>query len=146
RIGGPGVKLSWLAGGGLFRWLTRGVVVGALLLVLGLRYLFGVHIILSALAGFSLLLAGLLVVFLLTLSGRIRIELWPGRRGYRAAPARRGPRGRGATSIGGRGCARCPPPHGATPWPSRPVRSPSSSRWRSIPSSPSAPSSSSSPR
>ena len=69
------MKLGWLAGGGLFRWLTRGVVVGALLLVLGLRYLLGVHIILAALAGFTLLLAGLLVVFLLTLSGRIRIEL-----------------------------------------------------------------------
>lgn len=72
--GGRGVKLSWLAGGGLFRWLTRGALVGSLLLVLALRYLLGVNLILAALAGFTVLLLALLVLGLLAVSGRLTID------------------------------------------------------------------------
>lgn len=71
---GTGVKLSWLAGGGLFRWLSRGLVLGSLLLVLALRYLAGMNVILAALAGFTVLLLGLLALWLLVASGRIRID------------------------------------------------------------------------
>ena len=69
------MKLNWLAGGGPFRWLSRGLVLGSLLLVLALRYLLGVNIIVAALAGFTVLLLGLLVLWLLVTSGRIKIEV-----------------------------------------------------------------------
>ena len=72
--GQAGVKLGWLAGGGLFRWLSRGLVLGSLLLVLALRYLLDLNIILAALVGFTILLVGLLVLWLLVASGRIKIE------------------------------------------------------------------------
>jgi hypothetical protein len=69
-----GVKLGWLAGGGLFRWLSRGLVLGSLLLVLALRYLLDLNIILAAMVGFTVLLVGLLVLWLLVASGRLKIE------------------------------------------------------------------------
>ncbi len=69
-----GVNLGWLAGGGPFRWLSRGLVLGSLLLVLALRYLLDLNIILAALVGFTVLLVGLLVLWLLVASGRIKIE------------------------------------------------------------------------
>ena len=69
------MKLSWLAGGGPFRWLSRGLVLGSLLLVLVLRYLLGVNIIVAALVGFTVLLVGLLVLWLLVTSGRIKVEV-----------------------------------------------------------------------
>ena len=70
-----GVKLGWLAGGGLFRWLSRGLVLGSLLLVLALRYLLDLNIFLAVLTGFTVLLVGLLVLWLLVSSGRIKIEV-----------------------------------------------------------------------
>ena len=70
-----GVKLSDLGGGGLFRWLTRGAVIASLLLTLTLRYLLGVHIVLAATAGFTALLLGLLVIWALTATGRIKIKI-----------------------------------------------------------------------
>ena len=68
------MKLGWLAGGGLFRLLSRGLVLGSLLLVLALRYLLDLNIILAAMVGFTVLLVGLLVLWLLVASGRIKIE------------------------------------------------------------------------
>ena len=68
------MKPGDLAGGGLFRWLTRGLTLGALLLVPALRYLFGVNIILAAMIGFSVLLLGLLVLWALTASGHINVR------------------------------------------------------------------------
>ena len=73
--GVSGVKLGDLGGGGLFRWLTRGAVIASLLLTLTLRYLLGVHIVLAALAGFTALLLGLLVIWALTATGRIKIKV-----------------------------------------------------------------------
>ncbi len=64
-----------LGGGGLFRWLTRGMVVVSLLLTLALRYLLGMHIILAALAGFTALLLGLLVPWVLVVTDRIKVRL-----------------------------------------------------------------------
>jgi hypothetical protein len=74
-LGVSGIKFSDLTGGGAFRWLVRLVVVGAILVVLGLRLLLDVHIVLAILAGTSLLLLGLLVVWLLLISGRVRLKL-----------------------------------------------------------------------
>ena len=62
------------AGGGLFRWLSRGLVLGSLLLVLALRYMLDLNIILAAMVGFTVLLVGLLVLWLLVASGRLKIE------------------------------------------------------------------------
>ncbi len=70
-----GVKLSDLGGGGLFRWLTRGAVAASLLLTIALRYLLDLHIVLAALAGFTGLLLGLLVIWALTATGRIKIKV-----------------------------------------------------------------------
>ena len=70
-----GVRLGWLAGGGLFRWLSRGLVLGSLLMVLALRYLLDLNIFLAVLTGFTVLLVGLLVLWLLVSSGRIKIEV-----------------------------------------------------------------------
>lgn len=69
------MKPEWLAGGGLFRWLSRGLVVASLVLVLVLRFAFNQHIVLAALVGFAVLLTGLMILWLLLLSGRIKIEL-----------------------------------------------------------------------
>lgn len=69
------MKAGDLAGGGLFRWLTRGLTLGAVLLVPALRYLFGLHIIIAAMIGFSVLLLGLLVLWALTASGHIKVKL-----------------------------------------------------------------------
>ena len=69
------MKLGWLAGGGLFRWLSRGLVLGSLLLVLALRYLLDLNIFLAVLTGFTVLLVGLLVLWLLVTSGRIKIKV-----------------------------------------------------------------------
>ncbi len=68
------MDLGWLAGGGAFRWLSRGLVLASVLLVLALRYLLDLNIILAAMVGFTVLLVGLLVLWLLVASGRIKIE------------------------------------------------------------------------
>jgi hypothetical protein len=69
------MKAGDLIGGGLFRWLARGLTLTALLLVPLLRYLFGVPIVIAALIGFSALLLGLLVLWALVASGRIKVEI-----------------------------------------------------------------------
>ncbi|HEX5502157.1 MAG TPA: hypothetical protein VFW96_06015 [Thermomicrobiales bacterium] len=66
--------MGWLAGGGLFRWLTRGILVGSIALLLLLVYVVHLNAILAALIGFTALILGLLVVGLLVMSGRLRVD------------------------------------------------------------------------
>jgi hypothetical protein len=66
--------MGWLAGGGLFRWLTRGIMLGSIALLLLLVYVVHLNAILAALVGFTVLILGLLVVGLLVMTGRIKVE------------------------------------------------------------------------
>jgi hypothetical protein len=66
--------LSDLSGGGPFRWIIRLVVIGSLAVVLALRFLLNVNIFLAILAGTTLLLLGLLVTWLLLVTGRVRVK------------------------------------------------------------------------
>jgi hypothetical protein len=66
--------MSDLAGGGPFRWLVR-LVVGSLLLVLALRFLLHMNIFLALLVGTSVFLVGLLVTWILLITGRVRVKL-----------------------------------------------------------------------
>ena len=70
-----GIKMSDLAGGGPFRWLVRLVVVGSLVLVLALRFLPHMNIFLAILVGTSVFLVGLLVMWILLVTGRVRVKL-----------------------------------------------------------------------
>jgi hypothetical protein len=70
-----GIKMSDLAGGGAFRWLVRLVVVGSLLLILALRFLLHMNIFLAILIGTSVFLLGLLVTWILLVSGRVKVKL-----------------------------------------------------------------------
>lgn len=70
-----GIDLKDLGGGGLFRWLSRGLVFVSLLLVLTLTFLAGVDPIVAALAGFGLLLLGLLALWILVARGYIKVKL-----------------------------------------------------------------------
>ena len=70
-----GIDLKDLGGGGPFRWLSRGLVFLSLLLVLTLTFLAGVDPIIAALAGFGLLLLGLLVLWILVARGHIKVKL-----------------------------------------------------------------------
>lgn len=67
------MKARWLLEGGSFRWLARGIMAGSLALLLALHYLAGVPLILAALAGFTVLLVGLLILYALVVSGRVRV-------------------------------------------------------------------------
>lgn len=69
-----GIKLSDLGSGGAFRWYIRLIVLGSLLIVLGLRLIFDVNIFLALLVGTTLLLLGLLIVWLLLISGRVKVK------------------------------------------------------------------------
>lgn len=69
-----GVKSSDLIGGGPYRWVVRGVLLASIALVLVLRYAFGVHIILAALVGFTVLLIELGIVWALLVSGKIKVK------------------------------------------------------------------------
>lgn len=69
------MKARDLVGGGPFRWLVRVLTLGAVLLVPLLNFLLGINVIISALIGFTVLLLGLLVIWALTATGRIKIEL-----------------------------------------------------------------------
>ena len=69
-----GIKLSDLSGGGPFRWIVRLVVVASLALVLALRFLLNVNIFLAILAGTTLLLLGLVVTWILVVTGRVRVR------------------------------------------------------------------------
>lgn len=69
-----GINLGDL-GGGAFRWLSRGLVFGSLLLVLALIFLLEVNAILAALIGFGALLAGLLILWLLVARGYVKVKL-----------------------------------------------------------------------
>lgn len=74
RVSGVNMKARWLLEGGLFRWLARGIMASSLALLLLLHYLAGLHLILAALAGFSVLLVGLLVLYVLVVTGRIDVS------------------------------------------------------------------------
>lgn len=68
------MKARWLLEGGSFRRLARGIMVGSLALLLALRYLAQVHLFLAALAGFTVLLVGLLILYALVVSGRVKVD------------------------------------------------------------------------
>lgn len=68
------MKARWLLEGGSFRWLSRGIMAASLGLLLALHYLAGLHLILAALAGFTVLLVGLLILYILVVSGRIKVD------------------------------------------------------------------------
>lgn len=69
-----GIKPSDLTGGGSFRWVIRGIVIGSLALVFLLRYAFNLNIFLAVLVSSTVLILGLLVVWLLLISGRMRVK------------------------------------------------------------------------
>ena len=69
------MKARDLVGGGPFRWLVRVLTLGAVLLVPLLNFVLGINVIISALIGFTVLLLGLLIIWALTATGRIKIEL-----------------------------------------------------------------------
>ncbi len=69
-----GIKLSDLGSGGAFRWYIRLIVLGSILIILGLRLLLDLNIFLAILAGSTLLLLGLLVIWLLLITGRVRVK------------------------------------------------------------------------
>jgi hypothetical protein len=69
-----GIKPSDLTGGGAFRWVIRGIVIGSLALVFLLRYVFNLNIFLAVLVSSTVLILGLLVVWLLLISGRMRVK------------------------------------------------------------------------
>ncbi len=70
-------KFHWedLYGGGTYRWLIRGVVLGSLALLLILYRLFHLHILIAILISSTLLFIGLGVTYALFASGRIKIKL-----------------------------------------------------------------------
>jgi len=70
-----GIKMSDLAGGGLFRWLVRLVVGGSLVIILALRLLLHMNIFLAILIGTSVFMLGLLITWLLLISGRVKVKL-----------------------------------------------------------------------
>lgn len=69
-----GIRPSDLTGGGAFRWVIRAVVIGSLLLVFLLRYGFDVNIFLAILASSTVLLLGLLIIWLLLITGRMKVK------------------------------------------------------------------------
>lgn len=69
-----GIQPGDLVGGGPFRWVVRGVLLGAILLVVVLRFVFNVNIFLAALAGFTVLLIELGIVWLLLVNGKIKVK------------------------------------------------------------------------
>jgi hypothetical protein len=70
-----GIKMSDLAGGGPFRWLVRLVVGGSLVIILALRLLLHMNIFLAILIGTSVFMLGLLITWLLLISGRVKVKL-----------------------------------------------------------------------
>lgn len=70
-------KFKWrdLYGGGAFRWLLRAVVFGALAIVVILNRLLNVHIILSLFISSTLFFIGVTVLYVLVLSGRLKVKL-----------------------------------------------------------------------
>ncbi len=69
-----GIKPSDLTGGGAFRWVIRAVVIGSLLLVFLLRYGFDINIFLAILVSSTVLLLGLLIIWFLLISGRMKVR------------------------------------------------------------------------
>lgn len=70
-----GIQPSDLVGGGPYRWVVRGVLFGSILLVLLLRYAFGMNIFLAVLVGFGVLLVELGVVWILLVRGKVKVKL-----------------------------------------------------------------------
>lgn len=70
-----GIQPGDLVGGGPYRWVVRGVVLGSILLVVLLRYVFNVNIFIAALVGFAFLLADLAVVWFLLVRGKVKVKL-----------------------------------------------------------------------
>lgn len=70
-----GIKMSDLAGGGPFRWLVRLIVIASLLLVVGLRFLLHMNIFLAILVGTTAFLVGLVIIWILLVTGRVRVKL-----------------------------------------------------------------------
>jgi hypothetical protein len=70
-------KFNWadLYGGGAFRWLIRGVVLGSLVLLLILYRLLHVNIFVSILISSTVFIVGLTVTYVLFITGRIKIKL-----------------------------------------------------------------------
>jgi len=69
-----GIKPGDLVGGGGFRWLIRGVVLGSLLLVFLLRYGFSMNIFLAILVSTTVLLLGLAIIWILLLTGKMKVK------------------------------------------------------------------------
>lgn len=70
-------KFNWgdLYGGGAFRWLIRAVVLGSLVLLLLLYRLLHVNIFVSILISSTVFIAGLTIIYVLFITGRIKIKL-----------------------------------------------------------------------
>ncbi len=70
-------KFNWgdLYGGGTFRWLIRGVVLGSLALLLILYRLLHINIFVAILISSTVFIVGLTVTYVLFITGRIKIEL-----------------------------------------------------------------------
>jgi hypothetical protein len=64
-----GIKPGDLVGGGGFRWLIRGVVLGFLL-----RYGFSMNIFLAILVSTTVLLLGLAIIWILLLTGKMKVK------------------------------------------------------------------------
>ena len=69
-----GIKPSDLVGGGAFRWMIRAVVIGSLLLLVLLRYAIHLNIFLAILVSSTALLLGLLIIWILLLTGRVKVK------------------------------------------------------------------------
>ena len=69
-----GIKPSDLTGGGAFRWVIRGLVIGSLALIFLLRYALNVNIFIAILISSTILIVGLIIVWLLLVSGRMRVK------------------------------------------------------------------------
>ncbi len=69
-----GIKPSDLTGGGAFRWVIRGLVIGSLALIFLLRYVLNFNIFIAILISSTILIVGLIVVWLLLVSGRMRVK------------------------------------------------------------------------
>ncbi len=69
-----GIQPGDLVGGGPFRWVVRGVVLSSIALVLLLHFAFGMSIFLAAIVGFTVLLIELGIVWILLMSGKIRVK------------------------------------------------------------------------
>ncbi len=70
-------KFNWgdLYGGGTFRWLIRGVVLGSLALLLILYRLLHINIFVAILISSTVFIVGLTVTYVLFITGRIKIKL-----------------------------------------------------------------------